>query len=95
MFTLRGNYNLFEKIYIKADFVLKGGRKNPAVIFDTATTESEMEIIADANLHVEYRYSKRLSAFLQFNNLAAQSYQRWYGYPVQGFQVLGGVTFGF
>jgi len=94
-FTLRGNYNLFEKIYIKADFVLKGGRRSPAILFDSAATENEMGVIADANLHVEYRYSKRLSAFLQFNNLAAQSYQRWYGYPVQGFQVMGGVTFGF
>jgi hypothetical protein len=95
--TLRANYNLFEKIYVKADFVLQGGRVSPAGLFDTdaTTPKADLGILADANLHFEYRYSKRLSAFLQFNNLAAQKYQRWYGYPVQGFQVLGGVTFGF
>lgn len=96
-FTLRGNYNLFEKIYLKADFVLKGGRMSPAGLFDSdaTTAKSDLGIMADANLHAEYRYSKRLSAFIQFNNLAAQRYQKWYGYPVQGFQVLGGITFGF
>lgn len=95
--TLRANYNLFEKIYVKLDFTLQGGRPSPAGLFDTDTTtpNSELGILADANFHAEYRYSKRLSAYIQFNNLAAQKYQRWYGYPVQGFQVMGGVTFGF
>lgn len=95
--TLRGNYNLFEKIYVKLDFTLKGGRFSPSTLFDAdpATDNVDLGILADANFHVEYRYSKRLSAFLQFNNLAAQRYQRWYGYPVQGFQVMGGLTFGF
>jgi hypothetical protein len=95
--TLRGNYNLYEKIYVKLDFSLQGGRKSLEGLLDQDDTTpiGDMGIIADANFHAEYRYSKRLSAFLQFNNLAAQRYQRWYGYPVQGFQVLGGVTFGF
>lgn len=97
VFTLRGNYNLYDKIYVKADFVLKGGRRSPFGLFDAdaTTAEADLGILADANLHFEYRYSRRLSAFLQFNNLAAQRYQRWYGYPVQGFQVMGGITFGF
>jgi len=97
IFTLRANYNLFDKLFMKADFTLQGGRKSTGGIFETDQTSAnyDLGILADANLHLEYRYSKRLSAFLQFNNLAAQSYQRWYGYPVQGFQVLGGFTFGF
>ena len=97
VFTLRANYNLFDKLYIKADFTLQGGRKSTGGIFETdqTTANYDLGILADANLHFEYRYSKRLSAFLQLNNLAAQSYQRWYGYPVQGFQVMGGLTFGF
>ena len=95
--TFRGNYNLYEKIYVKADLTLQGGRKSPGGLFeaDQETANYDLGILADANLHFEYRYSKRLSAFLQLNNLAAQSYQRWYGYPVQGFQVLGGLTFVF
>lgn len=95
--TLRGNYNLYDKIYIKADFTLKGGRKSPEGLFaiDPANANFDLGVIADANLHAEYRYSKRLSAFIQFNNLAAQRYMAWYRYPVQGFQVMGGITFGF
>ena len=48
--------------------------------------------IVDLNLGFEYRYNTRVSAFLQFNNLAAQRYNRWLSYPVQGFQVMGGIT---
>jgi hypothetical protein len=99
-FTLRGNYNLYDKIYIKADFNLQTGRKNPRGILNPDVTLPQAEqfslsTIADANLHVEYRYNKRISAFVQFNNIANQKYMRWYNYPVYGFQVLGGVTLGF
>jgi hypothetical protein len=48
--------------------------------------------IIDLNLGLEYRYNKRISAFVQLNNLASQRYMRWYNYPVQIFQVMGGVT---
>ena len=95
--TLRGSYNLFEKIYTKLDISLLGGRKSPEGAFLITPTDEDFELgfLADANLHLEYRYNKRISAFVQFNNLAGQKYQRYNRYPVQGFQVLGGVTFGF
>ena len=96
--TLRGSYNIFDKIYAKADFTLKGGRKSPNGILNPDPTDAKQfdaDLIADANLHLEYRYNKRISAFLQFNNIANQRYHRWMNYPVYGFQVLGGVTFGF
>ena len=35
------------------------------------------------------------SAFLNFNNIAAQRYKRWYNYPTQGLQAMAGVTFRF
>ena len=97
-FTLRGSYNIYDKIYAKLDFTLKGARKSPNGILNpdpTNETQFEADLIADANLHLEYRYNKRISAFLQFNNIANQKYHRWMNYPVYGFQLLGGVTFGF
>ena len=51
-----------------------------------------LQFITDINLGVEYRYSKRISAFIQFNNIASQRYFRWYKTPVQIFQVMGGIT---
>lgn len=95
--TVRGSYNLFDKIYAKADFTLEYGRRSPVYQFNQADDDIvvQMPIIADGNLEVEYRYNPRISAFLQLNNIANQKYDRWYQYRVQGFQVLGGVTFGF
>jgi hypothetical protein len=45
------------------------------------------------NVSVEYRYNKRVSAFVEFNNIVSQRYKRWYNTPVHSFQFLGGVTF--
>lgn len=95
---LRGNYNLYDKIYVKADVSLQGGRKSPGGIFQSLNTDEEkykLGFINDINLEAEYRYNKRVSAFIQFNNVASQRYFRWSNYPVQRFQVLGGVTFSF
>lgn len=51
--------------------------------------------IADINLGVEYRYTERLSGFLNINNVIAQRYQRWNQYPAQRINVMGGITFSF
>ncbi len=96
--VLRGHYNMYDKLILNLDFNLEGGRK--ALVYETGENVIEennqlaknLGIIADINLGAEYRYNKRLSAFIQFNNIASQSYQRWYNYPVQRFQVLGGIT---
>jgi hypothetical protein len=95
--TVRGSYNLFDKLYAKLDFTFEYGRKSPVYLFNQADDDIavNMPLIADGNLHFEYRYNPRISAFLQLNNLAGQKYDRWMNYRVQGFQILGGVTFGF
>lgn len=49
----------------------------------------------DANLGIEYRYTKILSVFIHLNNLSNQPFERWYNYPTQQFNVLGGVTYAF
>lgn len=99
---LRGSYNLYDKFIFNVDLNLEEGRR--ALAYDSTAANVELEgaqlvqklgFIADANLGVEYRYSKRISAFLQFNNVASQRYKRWYNAPVHGLQVMGGVTFRF
>ncbi|WP_309613155.1 TonB-dependent receptor [Flavobacterium sp.] len=49
----------------------------------------------DLNAHVGYRFSERLTFFLKGNNLANQNYERWFNYPVQGLQILGGASYKF
>lgn len=95
---IRGSYNLYDKFSISLDGSLETGRN--ALVYATGDGVKEengqyfvsLGTIVDLNLGVEYRYSQRVSAFLQLNNVAAQRYNRWYNYPVQPFQVMGGVT---
>ena len=97
----RGYYKIRENLSVQLDANLEGGRY--AQVYKQSESDhtenmqyaKKLGFISDLNLGAEYQYSKKLSAFLQFNNLAAQRYKRWYNYPVQGFQVLGGVTFKF
>jgi len=49
----------------------------------------------DINLGLEYRHTKSLSGFINFNNIANSKYLKWYDYPVQGFNVLLGITYSF
>ena len=97
-FTLRGSYNLYDKFLIRADLTLESGRMakvvgpGNGVIFENNQYFMPLGFIADGNLGVEYRYSKRVSAFLQINNIAAQRYSRWLNYPVMPIQIMGGIT---
>ncbi len=49
----------------------------------------------DANAHVGFKYSDRLTAFLKANNITNNNYQKWLNYPVQGLQVVLGVNYKF
>jgi hypothetical protein len=97
----RGFYQVTPQLSINVDANFEGGRQ--ALVYSVLENDHQenlqysrqLGLIADLNLAAEYRYSQKLSAFLQVNNFAAQRYKRWYNYPVQGFQVLGGVTFKF
>ncbi len=85
------SYNIQDKILLNANFYLEGKRKaqglNGQVI--------EIEGLADLNLGVEYRYNKRLSAFLNINNITAKRYHVWYLYPTQQFNLRAGLTYAF
>jgi len=97
-FMLRGSYNLADKLLLNMDMKLEHGRK--ALVYtpeDNVTWEDNQLVknlgfLADANIGLEYRYSPRLSAFIQANNVAAQRYMRYHNTPVQAFQVMGGIT---
>ena len=96
------HYNLKKKILIKLDLIYwgeqyaKGASFVPgAPISTTLRTKEKLDPIFDANLGFEYRYTKRLSAFIQFNNIGGIRYEKYKDYPTQGFNVWGGLTYGF
>jgi hypothetical protein len=95
---LRGSYNLYDKFLINLDLNFEGGRnakvyqKDAETLMENNQLAQPLQFITDINLGIEYRYTKRISAFIQFNNIASQRYFRWYKTPVQIFQVMGGIT---
>jgi hypothetical protein len=49
----------------------------------------------DLNAGLEFRITKNLNIWAQFNNITNKTYQRWKQYPVYGFNFVGGVVFSF
>ena len=98
--SFSGQYNLREKIVIKADVFYQNARKglnyyqnsDPVV---KGPVPVNLKQYVDLNLAFEYRYTKRLSAFLNVNNLGAVKYVQWNNYPVQRFNLLAGFTYSF
>ena len=60
---------------------------------DAPATEDTLPLTFDANLGLEYRYSKLLSFWARFNNLAAQRYYLYNNYPSYRFRVMLGLTY--
>ncbi len=54
-----------------------------------------LPFIFDLNVNGTYKITERFSVFAQLNNFGFQNYQRWLGYPVQSFNVLGGLSYAF
>lgn len=95
--TLTSTYNLADKFLLKGDLFYVGKRyAKSAFVFDANETEPiELKGYLDLNLAIDYRYTKILSFFINFNNIGAAKYQLWNSYPAQRFNVLGGLTFAF
>lgn len=71
----------------------KDMQANTSLAIDT--TPITLKSYFDANAHVGYKFSERLTFFLKANNIGNQAYQKWLNYPVQGFQILGGANYKF
>ena len=95
--TFSGSYNLKSKLLIKADIFIVGQQWALTQVTDNSNVTSfnpkQIKGWVDANLEAEYRYSKMLSFFVKFNNIANQRYYRWDRYPSQRFNFMFGVTF--
>lgn len=100
--TAGGQYNLKKKIIVGTDIFFMGKRWAKSNVFvqdvvpqDDGSFQHQLKEIVDFNLKIEYRYNRRLSAWVQFNNMLAMKYQRWSGYRTQQFLGLMGVTYAF
>jgi hypothetical protein len=89
-----GSYNFANKVWIAAEVYVFGPR-TMGLTNDSIPAEIKQGVVADVNLSAEYRFSKRLSVFLELNNLLDNRWQRWYNYQERPFDIKGGLTFSF
>ena len=94
--------SLRDKLFIKLEAQFLGSRpaKREYVSEEAGILVPRSEVVdldgfLDLYLGLEYRYTKRLSVFLDASNVSLSKYERWYKYPVQRGLVLGGFTYSF
>lgn len=99
--TFSANYNLRDKIVIKAELFYMDNQFAKTFEADT-TNVTGVKVVAkqlkgffDANIGAEYRYTKKLGFFINFNNIANVRYYRWSNYPTQRFSLMGGLSYSF
>ncbi len=61
----------------------------------TLRAKEKLDMLLDINLGGEYRINSQWTAFVNFNNMAAQDYRRWIGYSSHKFNLLAGITYKF
>jgi len=88
-------YKLQQKIIFDANLYGIGARYAREFDQNSMPVAKELPGIIDLNLGVEYRFSKRLSAFANFNNISAVKYYQWNNYPTQQFNLMAGATYSF
>lgn len=87
---LNATYRITRNLSVDANVFLDGERY--AKLGNTAV---RMNPKTDINLGVAYSYNNWFTAFAKVNNLINSSYQDYYGYDVQKFNVMAGAAFSF
>ena len=93
------SFNITEKLKIDADVYLQGETK--AKLYTTSSVDPNdfqvrtIKAFADLGAGASYQINKKFDAFLRVNNLLGTAYERYLFYPNYGFNILGGVSYGF
>jgi hypothetical protein len=100
--SFAARYDMRQKLVAKAELQFLGrrpgfrlGGTDPLTEAVLPSEEVDQEGFLDLYVGLEYRYTKRLSVFLDMSNLSASKYERWLNYPVQRGLLLGGLTYAF
>lgn len=91
--SVNGFYSIGDKINIGAEIYTI----DKSYVKKTIPAESAIKYngFIDANLSIEYKYSKSLSVFINLKNLANKNYYLWHNYKSSGFTVIGGIKYAF
>ena len=84
-------YQALKDLLLKADIYFWDG-----AAYRTKTIETgKLDPAFDLNLGAEFAFLPQWKAWLQFNNVFNNKYERWKQYPVLGFNMLIGVVYSF
>lgn len=98
------SFKIAKKVQLDADLYFQGDTKakiynidpNSTTVPPAVTTDiTTLKAFLDLGIGAEYQHNKRMAAFLRVNNLLANNYQRYLYYPSFGFNIIGGVSYGF
>ena len=91
-----GNYKI-DKWYVGTNLFFVGERKDLAdgSVFPPTRGQQILKSYVDLNLNGGYYFNDKFTAFLKLNNVLNSDYQRYANFTVQGFQVLGGISYKF
>ncbi len=93
--TLLARYKQ-RKWYANANAFFASDRKDElSILPDDITTGITNSNYFDINIDGGYYFNDTWSVFLRLNNVLNSNYQKYTNFQVQGFQVLGGVTYRF
>lgn len=93
--------NFTEKWFAGVDLFLVGSRYDQYIVaseLDPAFYEFKkvtLDSYFDLNANVGYRHNDRLTGFVRANNILNQSYEKWFNFPVQQFQIVLGANYKF
>lgn len=85
-----------DKVTLSLNYLYAGGRKGVYVSsLSSLLPDSKMKDINELNFRGEYQVTDWLSVNVRLNNILFQKYELQYGYPLQGFNILGGLSLKF
>ena len=98
--TLALSYQVTDRLRVASDIYVLGKRdvlvrEVNSVVAQVNNEIIPLDMVVDINARGIYDITGKISAFAQLNNFGFQKYERWLGYPVQGFNFLGGISISF
>lgn len=88
-------YQIQNKIILRANVAARG--KHYALTVNNSDQYRDVTLngFADVSFGIEYRYTKLLSGFINFNNITNTRYFLWNNYPSYRFNLMGGISYSF
>ena len=94
-FGIDAMYQIQNKIVVRANVAARSKQYARVPGDSGEVTFNNIKGFADLSLGIEYRYTKVLSGFINFNNITNTRYFLFNNYPSYRFNLMGGVAYSF